>query len=106
MSTNGFLRAGRGAVIVLCALTLVAGAARADVPEVVFEITAQAGDFASSFSVLAEWGEYDPVTQTWTWTMEDPYDFWFNGTFLGSLDEFDATMRQLERITRAIGRKI
>lgn len=90
MSTNGFLRAGRGMVVVLCALTLVAGVARADVPEVVFEITAEAGDFASSFSVLAEWGEYDPATQTWTWTMEEAYDFWQNGTFLGSLDSFTA----------------
>ena len=92
MSTHGFLRAGRGVVIALCALMLVPGVARADVPEVVFEITAEAGDFAASFSVLAEWGEYDPATQTWSWTLEDPYDFWHNSVFLGSLDTFTASV--------------
>jgi hypothetical protein len=90
MSTNGFLRAGRGIAIVVCALTLTAGVARADVPEVVFEITAQSGPVGATFSVLAEWGDYDPVTRTWTWTMEEPYEFWHNGDFLGTLDTFTA----------------
>ena len=92
MFTNGFLRATRGCAVALCALTLSLGVAKADVPEVVFEITAESGPLGASFQVLAEWGDYDPATQTWTLTMDQPYDFESQGTFLGSLTEFEATI--------------
>ncbi|MBU0617548.1 MAG: hypothetical protein KKI02_07510, partial [Planctomycetes bacterium] len=90
MSTNGFLRATRGCAVALCALTLSLGVAKADVPDVVFEIQAVSGQFGASFEVLAEWGDYDPATQTWTWTLSEAVEFWDGGTFLGSLDGFDA----------------
>jgi hypothetical protein len=90
MSTNGFLRAGWGGAFIACALMVAVSGAKADVPDVVFEITAQAGQVGASFSVLAEWGDYDPVTQTWTYSLDEAVDFWSNDVFLGSLTGFEA----------------
>jgi hypothetical protein len=92
MFTNSFLRAARGCVALLCAFVLSTAVATADVPEVVFEITAESGPLGASFSVLGEWGDYDPATQTWSWTLDQAVEFWSNGTFLGSLDGFQATI--------------
>jgi hypothetical protein len=78
----------RGGTAVLCALVLSLGVASADVPDVVFEIQAVSGQFGASFEVLAEWGDYDPATQTWTWTLPEAVEFWDGGAFLGSLDGF------------------
>jgi hypothetical protein len=64
------------------------GVASADVPDVVFEITAEAYPYAATFSVLAEWGEYDPETQIWTWTLTDPVEFRQGNNLLGTLEEF------------------
>ncbi len=93
MFTNGVLRAGSGAVA-LCALLLAVGVAKADLPEVVFEITAEVGSISVTVPILSEWGDYDPETQTWTWQLPEAMDFWANDVFLGSLTEFDATLVQ------------
>lgn len=90
MSGNEFVRTVRGAGIALCALMLSMGVASADVPDVVFEIQAVSGQFGASFEVLAEWGDYDPATQTWSWTLPEAVEFWDGSTFLGSLDTFEA----------------
>jgi hypothetical protein len=73
-------------------LGLIVAPCYADVPDVVFEIQAISDRFAASFEVLAEWGDYDPATQTWTWTLPEAVEFWDGGAFLGSLDELDATV--------------
>ena len=92
MFTNGFLDAFRGGMAALCVLVLSLGVAFADVPEVVFEITAESGSVGATYSVLAEWGEYDPASQTWSWTMDGAVEFWSNDVFLGSLTEFQASI--------------
>jgi MYXO-CTERM domain-containing protein len=79
---------------VLCALVLAVGIAKADVPEVVFEVTAEAGPLSVTVPILSEWGTYDPETQTWSWQLPEPMDFWSDNVFLGSLTEFDATLVQ------------
>ncbi len=89
MSMSGFLRKGWG-VVLIGVLVGATGVAWADVPEVVFEITAQSGPLGASYSVLAEWGEYDPATQTWTYAMPEAFEFWADDVFLGSLDTFTA----------------
>ena len=88
MFANESVRMVRGGTAVLCALVLSLGVAWADVPDVVFEIQAVSGQFGASFEVLAEWGDYDPATQTWTWTLPEAVEFWDGGAFLGSLDGF------------------
>jgi hypothetical protein len=95
MSTSRLRCTARGTVA-LCVLVLAAGVATADIPAVVFEITAetdQAGaSYGESFQILAEWGDYDRAGDVWTWTLPEPYEFWHNDTFLGSLDTFTATI--------------
>ncbi|MFQ5805471.1 MAG: hypothetical protein ACE5I3_03365 [Phycisphaerae bacterium] len=94
MSINKTLRGGRGAAGSLCALALLVGAARADLPDVVFEVTAEVGPINVTVPILAEWGDYDPETETWSWELTEAMDFWSNEIFLGSLDEFAATLVQ------------
>ncbi len=79
-----------GVPVVLLGLTFAP--CYGDVPDVVFEIHAVSDQFGASFEVLAEWGDYDPATQTWTWTLPEAVEFWDRGAFLGSLDELDATV--------------
>jgi MYXO-CTERM domain-containing protein len=93
MSTNGILRAGSRAVAV-CALVLAVGAAKADLPEVVFEVTAEVGSLSVTVPILSEWGDYDPETQTWTWQMPEAMEFWAENVFLGTLTQFDAMLVQ------------
>jgi MYXO-CTERM domain-containing protein len=93
MSTNRILRAGRGAVG-LCALALAVGIAKADLPDVVFEITAEVGPISVTVPILSEWGEYDPETHVWTWQLPEAMDFWSDDVFLGTLSQFDATLVQ------------
>jgi hypothetical protein len=95
MFTNRLPRAARGTAA-FCVLLLAAGIARADIPGIVFEITAEAGQagagHSTSFQILAEWGDYDRAGDVWTWTMPEPHEFWHEGTFLGRLDTFTATI--------------
>ncbi len=94
MNTKGILRVGRGGFVLFCALTLALGVAKADVPDVVFEVTAEVGPLGVTIPILAEWGEYNSETQTWSWTLPEGEDleFWSNDTFLGSLTEFEASI--------------
>jgi hypothetical protein len=73
-------------------LGLIVAPCYADVPDVVFEITATAGLSSAEYEVLADWGAYDPDSETWTWTLPETHEFRSAGTFLGDLDEFNATI--------------
>ncbi len=77
------------------ALGLVAGAARADLPEVVFEITARAGSVSATIPILADWGVYDPESQTWSFELPDGLKFMGGSgqdTCLGTLSELGITV--------------
>ena len=84
---------GRSCLGALCALLAVA-VARADLPEVMFELTADAGPISVTIPVYTDWGTYDPETQTWSWTLEDNLPFEANGEVLATLTEFDVTVRE------------
>ncbi len=71
-------------------LGLIVAPCYGDLPDVVFEITAEAGPVSAEFEVLADWGTYDPNNRTWAWGLLEPHEFWSDGTFLGRLDEFNA----------------
>ncbi len=73
-------------------LGLIVAPCHADVPDVVFEITATAGLSSAEYEVLADWGAYDQDSETWTWTLPETHEFRSAGTFLGDLDEFNATI--------------
>ena len=86
-------RIGKGALVAACVLCLTGGAF-ADVPDVVFEVTAASGPLSVTVPILSEWGEYNPTTQTWSWTSTEPIQFWANNhsVFLGSLNDFSASL--------------
>jgi len=94
MSISQILRTGSGGLVLLCAFVLAPGVANADLPDVVFEITAEVGPLSVTVPILSEWGTYDPETQTWTWELPEALDFWSDDVFLGSLTQFDATLVQ------------
>jgi len=73
-------------------LGLIVAPGFADVPDVAFEITAAAGPDGAAFPVLADWGTFDPETDTWTWSLPQAHEFWCKGRFLGNLNEFDSTI--------------
>jgi|GEM_PF-1266927 len=73
----------------LCALVAAAGA-YADLPEVVFEITAELDPVSVTIPVLGEWFDYNECTDTWTWATDGPQDFMANDLYLGTLSQFSA----------------
>ena len=93
MGTTQLLRGGMRALLCVCALAMTT-VAFAGIPDVVFEITAESGPLSVTVPILCQWGDYDPDTQTWQWTCTEPIEFWSenNQVFLGSLDEFCATV--------------
>ena len=76
----------------MCALLLTMGAAQADVPDVVFEITAQSGPLGVTIPILSEWGEYNSQTNSWSWTMPEEMQFIQDDVLLGTLTGFEATV--------------
>jgi hypothetical protein len=74
----------------LAVLGLIAAPCYGELPDVVFQITAEAGPVGAEFEVLADWGIYDPDSRTWVWILPAAHEFWSADTFLGSLDGFDA----------------
>lgn len=91
MSMNGMLRTGRGCAVV-CALALAVGVAKADLPEIMFEVTAEVGPLSVTVPIYTEWGDYDPETGTWSWELSEAMEFWYDTTFLGVLNEMSATV--------------
>jgi hypothetical protein len=73
-------------------LGLVVAPCYADIPEVAFGITTEAGPVSVKFEILADWGTYDCDTRTWAWSLPETHTFWSERTPLASLDEFDATI--------------
>ncbi len=94
MSIRLATRIGMSGLALLCCLTFV-GTVQADMPDVVFEVTADAGPISVTIPILAEWGTYDPATQTWTFNLADSMDFEYeDGTILGTLSQFDVMIRE------------
>ena len=93
MFVHRITRSGRGAAV-LCALALCVGVVQADLPDVVFEITAEAGPLSVTVPILSEWFTYDQATQSWSWELPEAMDFVSGGTLLGTLNEFGATLMQ------------
>jgi hypothetical protein len=80
-----------GAAVGLCALGFTA---KADVPDVVFEVTAEAAGVSVAVPIYAEWGEYDPATHTWSYELPAGILFFHNGEYLGVLGQFRAEVAE------------
>ncbi len=94
MSTRLATRIGMSGLALLCTLAFAANV-QADLPDVVFEITADAGPISVTIPIMSEWGDYDPATQTWTWSLSDSMNFEYeDGTILGTLSQFDVMIRE------------
>jgi hypothetical protein len=81
--------------LALLTLMLISQAAQADVPELVFEITAQSDSASATIPILAEWGAYDPESQTWSLELPDGLKFMGGSgqdTYLGALSDLSITV--------------
>ncbi len=84
---------GKGSLVALCALMSVS-LASADLPEIMFELTADAGPISVTIPIPSAWGTYDPETQIWSWTLENDLPFEANGQVVATLTQFDVMVRE------------
>jgi hypothetical protein len=94
MSGNILRYIGGAVPVLVCALGLTGTAAYADMPDVVFEITAEAGGYSTTVPILAEWGDYNEETGVWSWEMPAYLEFWDDFVYLGTMTEFTVNIHE------------
>lgn len=93
MSTRKILRFGALTVSV-CALGLIGAVANADIPAVPFEVTAVSPDGTCTVEILAEWGEFDPETGTWSYVQDGELPLMDGESCVAYLTGFDAMIAE------------
>ena len=94
MSNRRFLGVCRLSVALVCAFGLTGAAAYADMPDVVFQISAESSLGSATVDIMADWGDYDPVAETWSYEMPAILILKSGGTSLAYVDGFTVNIKE------------
>lgn len=71
----------------VCAAGLLGGTAVADLSDYIVQFTAGIGDNEVTLRIPTEAADYDPYTDTYTWELPEPFEFWLGDIYLGTLED-------------------
>jgi hypothetical protein len=87
MAKENLLRYGGAVTVLLCALGLTGALANAQTPMI--EIVAEYAEMSDAVTITDDMGEYG-ADQAWTYVLLEPLEFYYEDTYLGTLETLDA----------------